>query len=112
VLGQHRYAYDMWGDTVNVASRMESFGEPGMVQVAASTRQLVRDPLPWVERRVMVKGKGEMVTYLLDPWATGPAARRVAPPAADDAAPFGRLTVTAGAAADGPMVEAAVAEPG
>jgi guanylate cyclase len=111
VLGQHRYAYDMWGDTVNVASRMESFGEPGMVQVAASTRQLVRDPLPWVERRVVVKGKGEMVTYLLDPWATGPAARRVAPPAADGGAPFGRLTVTAEAAAGSPMVEAAVAEP-
>jgi class 3 adenylate cyclase len=71
VLGQHRYAYDMWGDTVNVASRMESFGEPGLVQVAASTRELIGDPLPWTARRVMVKGKGEMSTFLLDPWATG-----------------------------------------
>ena len=41
VIGEHRYTYDMWGDTVNVASRMESTGVPGMIQVAASTHDRV-----------------------------------------------------------------------
>ena len=39
VIGEHRYTYDMWGDTVNVASRMESTGVPGMIQVAARRRR-------------------------------------------------------------------------
>ncbi len=68
VIGRHRFAYDLWGDTVNVASRMESSGVPGQIQVSAETHRLVGDAFPFVERgTVVVKGKGEMVTYLLDP---------------------------------------------
>jgi class 3 adenylate cyclase len=78
VIGEHRYTYDMWGDTVNVASRMESTGVPGMIQVAASTHDLVGDGYPWTERQVLVKGKGEMTAYLMDPDAIQPLARRAA----------------------------------
>jgi adenylate cyclase len=69
VIGEHRYAYDLWGDTVNLASRMESVGIAGQIQVSATTRGLMRRPMPWVERQVDVKGKGLMTTYLLDPGA-------------------------------------------
>ena len=78
VIGEHRYTYDMWGDTVNVASRMESTGVPGMIQVAASTHERVGDGYPWTERQVLVKGKGEMAAYVLDPEAVPPLARRAA----------------------------------
>ena len=78
VIGEHRYTYDMWGDTVNVASRMESTGLPGMIQVAGSTQAEVGDAYPWTERQVLVKGKGQMAAYLLDPEAVPPLATRAA----------------------------------
>ena len=67
VIGEHKYAYDIWGDTVNVAARMESYGVPGRVQLAASTRELLDDSIPLTLRTVDVKGKGLMATYLVDP---------------------------------------------
>jgi len=67
VIGRQKFAYDLWGDTVNVASRMESSGLPNQIQIAASTRALLGDALPWTERSVEIKGKGRMTTYLLDP---------------------------------------------
>jgi class 3 adenylate cyclase len=78
VIGEHRYTYDMWGDTVNVASRMESTGLPGLIQVAASTHDLIAGDYPWTERQVQVKGKGEMTAYLLEPEVIQPLARRAA----------------------------------
>ena len=72
VIGKHRYAYDLWGDAVNLASRMESFGQPGMIQVAASTHAMVAHEHPWVSHQVTIKGKGQVTAYLLDPWQ-GPA---------------------------------------
>jgi histidine kinase len=64
VIGRRRFAYDVWGDTVNVASRMESSGEPGRVNMSAVTASLVR---PWLnlEYRGLVnaKGKGEIEMY-------------------------------------------------
>ena len=78
VIGEHRYTYDMWGDTVNVASRMESTGVPGMIQVAGSTQAQVGDAYPWTKRQVLVKGKGEMAAFLLDPEAVPPLAKRAA----------------------------------
>jgi class 3 adenylate cyclase len=78
VIGEHRYTYDMWGDTVNVAARMEQTGQAGMIQVAASTYERVGDGYPWTARQVQVKGKGEMRSYLLDPEAVPPLARRAA----------------------------------
>jgi adenylate cyclase len=68
VIGQKRILFDLWGDTVNVASRMESSGVPGRIQVAQSTRELLRDSCSFEERGpVDVKGLGRMTTYLIGP---------------------------------------------
>lgn len=66
IIGTHKFSYDMWGDTVNVASRMESEGTPGAIQIGPATYELLRDRYE-CERRgtISVKGKGEMETYLL-----------------------------------------------
>ena len=66
VIGTSKFSYDLWGDTVNTASRMESQGVAGCIQVTARTYQRLRDGYR-LERRgpIPVKGKGEIVTYLL-----------------------------------------------
>lgn len=66
IIGSHKFAYDLWGDVVNTASRMESEGLPGSIQVSAATHELIRGRF-LCDRRGMipVKGKGEMETYLL-----------------------------------------------
>jgi len=66
VVGTRKFLYDLWGDTVNTASRMESHGVAGGIQVTAATYEKLRDQYDFKERGVvLVKGKGEMVTYLL-----------------------------------------------
>jgi adenylate cyclase len=65
VIGQRRITFDLWGDTVNTAARMESSGVPGRIQLAASTRALLDDGLQVEERRIDVKGLGPMTTYLV-----------------------------------------------
>jgi class 3 adenylate cyclase len=67
VIGTSRFSYDLWGDTVNTASRMESHGVPGCIQVTARTWERLRDRYRF-ERRgpIQVKGKGEIVTYFLE----------------------------------------------
>jgi adenylate cyclase len=66
VIGTNKFIYDLWGDTVNIASRMESHGIPGGIQVTESTFDRLQD-LYILEKRglIPVKGKGEMTTYLL-----------------------------------------------
>jgi guanylate cyclase len=73
VIGQRRILFDLWGDTVNIASRMESSGVPGRIQVGPSTRDLLRNSWSFEEReRVEVKGLGRMTRYLLaEPAASG-----------------------------------------
>jgi class 3 adenylate cyclase len=68
VIGTHKFAYDIWGDTVNTASRMESYSLPGRIQVSAATRSLLGDRFTF-ERRgsIVVKGKGAMETFFLNP---------------------------------------------
>jgi class 3 adenylate cyclase len=66
VIGRRKFSYDLWGDTVNTASRMESGGVPGCIQVTDRTYRRLRDRYRF-ERRgpVQVKGKGELVTWFL-----------------------------------------------
>ena len=67
VIGKKRLIYDLWGDAVNIASRMESSGEPGKIQVTESTYKLLQNKYVFTKRgTVNVKGKGEMVTYWLE----------------------------------------------
>jgi class 3 adenylate cyclase len=66
VIGTTKFSYDLWGDTVNTASRMESGGVVGCIQVTERTYRRLRDGYRF-ERRgpVQVKGKGELVTWFL-----------------------------------------------
>jgi class 3 adenylate cyclase len=67
VIGRSKFAYDLWGDTVNTASRMESHGVPGQVQVSAETRARLGDRFRFVERAgLQVKGKGAMSAFLVE----------------------------------------------
>jgi adenylate cyclase len=66
VIGIKKFIYDLWGDTVNIASRMESHGLPDEIQVTDATYQLLKHQYIFEERgAILVKGKGEMMTYLL-----------------------------------------------
>jgi guanylate cyclase len=67
VIGRRKFAYDLWGDTVNTASRMESHGAPGRVHASDATRALLGDAVRCVERgTIVVKGKGEMRTHWIE----------------------------------------------
>ncbi|MFB2836241.1 adenylate/guanylate cyclase domain-containing protein [Floridanema evergladense] len=66
VIGKKKFTYDLWGDTVNIASRMESHGLPGKIQVTEATYQYLRDRYLFEQRgNITIKGKGEMLTYFL-----------------------------------------------
>jgi adenylate cyclase len=66
VIGTRKFIYDLWGDTVNIASRMESFGLPGAIQVTPAAYERLHTRYRLEERgTVQIKGKGEMTTYLL-----------------------------------------------
>jgi len=66
VIGLKKFIYDLWGDTVNIASRMESHGAAGRIQVSDRTYQLLQANYQFEHRgRIPVKGKGEMDTYWL-----------------------------------------------
>lgn len=73
IIGRRKFSYDLWGDTVNLASRMETTGTPGRIQVPARTRELVADGFVWEERGVVeVKGRGPVETWYLLGRATQP----------------------------------------
>jgi guanylate cyclase len=66
VIGTRKFIYDLWGDTVNTASRMESHGVAGAIQVTEAAYRRLRDAYTFEGRGlVQVKGKGEMRTYFL-----------------------------------------------
>ena len=66
VIGIKKFSYDLWGDTVNIASRMETTGVPGAIQVSPASYELLQDRYQFVERgSISIKGKGDMTTYLL-----------------------------------------------
>ncbi len=66
VIGIKKFIYDLWGDTVNIANRMESQGLAGAIQVTTTTYELLREKYEFQQRGVIpIKGKGEMTTFLL-----------------------------------------------
>ncbi len=66
IIGERKFAYDLWGDVVNLASRMESHGEPGAIQITESTYQLIKQDFVCEERgKINVKGKGALETWFL-----------------------------------------------
>jgi class 3 adenylate cyclase len=92
VIGKDKFVYDVWGDAVNTAKRMESSGLPGRIHISAAARQLIggdfsfelREPIP-------IKGKGLMETYFLDrnrkssrPVRFGSLQRPTSPPPTSD----------------------------
>jgi class 3 adenylate cyclase len=73
VIGSRKFAFDVWGDTVNVASRLESQGRPDRVHISEATWQLVRDHFVCeAQDAVDLRGRGQMTTYLV----VGPAVER------------------------------------
>lgn len=66
VVGTSKFQYDIWGDTVNVASRMESSGQPGRIQISDATYQLIKGEFECELRgEIDVKGKGAMTTWFV-----------------------------------------------
>ncbi len=68
VVGTSKFQYDLWGDTVNTASRMESHGQPDRIQIAEGTYQLIKDDFDTTLRGpIDIKGKGTLTTWYLEP---------------------------------------------
>lgn len=66
VIGRKKFSYDLWGDTVNTASRMESHGVPGAIHVSSSVQERIADAYALQARGVLdIKGKGPMQTWML-----------------------------------------------
>src|SRR5450432_230758 len=67
VVGRKKYAYEIWGSTVNIASRMESNGEPGMINISAATYELIKEHYLCVYRgKIFAKNIGEIDMYFVD----------------------------------------------
>ncbi len=66
VIGSRKFSYDLWGDTVNMASRMEQNGVPGKIQVTEATYQLLKDKYQFEKRgAIEIKSNGKVTTYFL-----------------------------------------------
>jgi adenylate cyclase len=66
VIGRQKFTYDLWGDTVNLASRMESHGEPSRIHISPTTRALLGDAFRFADRgEVALKGRGTLHTSFL-----------------------------------------------
>ncbi|MFM7217835.1 MAG: adenylate/guanylate cyclase domain-containing protein [Bacteroidota bacterium] len=67
IVGIKKFAYDVWGDTVNTASRMESSGEPGKVNISGTTFELVKDQFTFTYRgKIPAKNKGDIEMYFVE----------------------------------------------
>jgi len=74
IVGIKKFAYDIWGDTVNIASRMESSGEAGKINISGSTYELVKDKFSFIHRgKIEAKNKGEIDMYFVEPVPAGTA---------------------------------------
>jgi class 3 adenylate cyclase len=78
IIGTHRFVYDVWGDTVNLASRLESLSEVNRIQVSEATAALLAESFELEDRgKIGIKGKGRQQTYFLT--AAKPATAKVEP---------------------------------
>ena len=69
VIGSHKFAYDIWGDAVNLASRLESAGEAERINISETTYEYVKDTFNCTPRgKVHAKGKGEVEMYFVEGW--------------------------------------------
>ena len=67
VVGIKKFAYDIWGDTVNTAARMQQYGEPGKINISGTTYGLTKHRYQCVHRgRIEVKHKGEIDMYFVE----------------------------------------------
>jgi adenylate cyclase len=67
VVGSHKFAYDIWGDTVNIAARMEQGSEPNKINISGATYELVKDLFPCTYRgEIPAKNKGNIAMYFVD----------------------------------------------
>ena len=67
IIGNHRFLYDIWGDTVNMASRFESYSEPGRIHVTAEMVKLLEPEFVLETRGTMhIRGKGDVETFYLN----------------------------------------------
>lgn len=67
VIGENKFSYDLWGDTVNTASRMESHSEPGRIQCSKAVYEILKDDFRLTPRgKIRVKGKEEMETFFIE----------------------------------------------
>jgi class 3 adenylate cyclase len=67
IVGVKKFAYDIWGDTVNTAARMESSGEAGKVNISGTTYELVKNTFACTQRgKISAKGKGEIDMYFVE----------------------------------------------
>jgi class 3 adenylate cyclase/Tfp pilus assembly protein PilF len=67
VVGKKKYAYDIWGSTVNIASRMESSGVPGQVNISASVYEIIKEKYNCIYRgKIYAKNVGDVDMYLID----------------------------------------------
>ena len=80
VIGRAKFSYDLWGEAVNTASRMESEGESGRIQITQRMRDLLGDDFQVRPRGELdVKGIGPMATWFLEGVASGPGSRQTGP---------------------------------
>ena len=81
VIGRKRFLYDLWGDAVNTASRMESHGTPGRIQITRATKELLEHEFLCEPRgAIEVKGKGKLEAWYLVGREAGPAPEGLARP--------------------------------
>ena len=67
IVGLKKFAYDIWGDTVNVAARMEQYGEEGKINISGATYELIRDQFTCIHRgKIEAKNKGSIDMYFLE----------------------------------------------
>ena len=66
VIGKRKFIYDLWGDTVNVASRMEKYGKESKIQISNNTYKLIKNKYNFSDKNsIQIKGKGTMDTFFL-----------------------------------------------